>query len=261
MYTIENDYMDLAQIADSGQCFRWEKTDENSYKIYRLDESVTIVQEKNKFTFSCDEEEFNRVWREYLDLDTDYGDIIASIDKEDVFLSSAAQYGRGIRILNQDFWEMLISFVISQNNNIPRITKSLKAICEKFKQFPTYEMLKELKKEDLSDLGLGYGDEYIIETAKYYTPEKYSDSLAQLSYEDTMKELMTVKGIGKKVANCVCLFGLHKLEACPIDTWMKKIIDEDYASVMPAWMKGKWAGVYQQYVFYYKRMNQLSRSK
>ena len=115
-------------------------------------------------------------------------------------------------------------------------------------------MLRELKKEDLADLGLGYRDEYIIEAAKYYSAEKSNDYFSELKYEETLKELMSVKGIGSKVANCVCLFGLHKLEACPIDTWMKKIIKEDYNSVMPGWMSDKWAGVYQQYVFYYKRM-------
>lgn len=255
MYNITNEYMDLAQIADSGQCFRWEKIEDDTYKIFTLDKSVTVTQERDKFTFSCDESEFNEVWKHYLDLDTDYGEIISSIEKDDLFLSKAAEYGRGIRILNQDLWEILISFVISQNNNIPRITKSLKSICGKFGGFPTCQILKELRKEDLSDLGLGYRDEYIIEAAKYYNPEITYKNLSSLHYEDAVKELKSIKGIGNKVANCVCLFGLHQLEACPIDTWMKKIIDEDYDSVMPNWMKDKWAGVYQQYVFYYKRMN------
>lgn len=253
MFEIQNDNMNLAQIADSGQCFRWQALAENVYNVIMLDKSVVITQKGNKFSFSCDEEEYNNVWKHYLDIDTDYAKIIAEIDEKDVFLRKAAEYGKGIRILNQNFWEMLVSFVISQNNNIPRITKSLNALCEKFHGFPSGDMLCGLQKEDLAGLGLGYRDEYIIEAAKYYNLDNSESKFLELSYEDSMKELMTVKGIGKKVANCICLFGLHKLEACPIDTWIKKIIEEDYNGVMPKWMSSKWAGVYQQYVFYYKR--------
>lgn len=256
MYTIQNDYMDLEQIAQSGQCFRWEKLDDNAYKIPMLDTSVEVKQNKNEFTFYCDEDEFNKIWRHYLDLDTDYAKIIEKIADDDKFLKDAASYGRGIRILNQNLWEIMVSFVISQNNNIPRITKSLNMLCEKFSQFPQSAALFSLKKEELAGLGLGYRDEYIINLAGYYNEsEDVSGKLFSLGYEDAMKELMSIKGIGRKVANCICLFGLHRLEACPIDTWMKKIIDEDYNGTMPLWMKDKWAGVYQQYVFYYKRMN------
>lgn len=139
--------------------------------------------------------------RHYLDLDTDYAKIIEKIADDDKFLKDAASYGRGIRILNQNLWEIMVSFVISQNNNIPRITKSLNMLCEKFSQFPQSAALFSLKKEDLAGLGLGYRDEYIINLACYYNEsEDVSGKLFSLGYEDAMKELMSIKGIGRKVA-------------------------------------------------------------
>lgn len=256
MYQIENDYMDLAQIADSGQCFRWKKIEENTYEIPRLDQTVTVTQEKNKFMFSCDEQEFNEIWRSYFDLDTDYGDIISRIDKNDTFLYDSALYGKGIRILRQDFWEMVVSFVISQNNNIPRITKSIQALCDKYGCFPTPELLIETDVDDFRKMGLGYRAEYMGNVAKYFLELKENPTkhFSNMDYDSAMKELMSIKGIGKKVANCVCLFGLYYVNACPIDTWMKKIIEEEYEKNIPVWMQGEYAGIYQQYTFYRKRM-------
>jgi len=252
MYKIQIDNLDLKQIAQSGQCFRWEQLDEKIYNIKSLNDSVVVEQSGNTFSFLCSENEYNEKWKKYLDIESDYSKIITNIDENDTFLTDAAAFGNGIRILNQDFWEMMISFIISQNNNIPRITKSLKALCDKFGSFPDSESLKQCTIEDLSGIGLGYRDEYLICAANYYD-ENTEKRLRGMTYEEAVKELMSVKGIGKKVANCICLFGLHMLEACPIDTWMKKLIEEDYNGIMPKWMKCNIAGVYQQYVFYYKR--------
>lgn len=253
MFEIQIDNLDLEQVAASGQCFRWKKLDENKYFIPMVNEAVEVVQNSNMFEFSCSEDEFNNIWRYYLDIDTDYGQLITQIDENDTFLSEAAMYGSGIRILNQNFWEMMISFIISQNNNIPRITGCLNSLCERFGGFPDCNTLKNCSVEDLAGLGLGYRDEYIICAANYYDEASTVNNLCTMTYDDAMKELMSIKGIGRKVANCICLFGLHMLEACPIDVWMKKIIDEDYRGNMPDWMKSDMAGVYQQYVFYYKR--------
>ena len=267
MITKEIDCFDLEQTAESGQCFRWRKLDNNKYLIPAYGRCVTVSQVGNRFEMSCDEEEFEKVWSYYFDLQTNYSDIIKRIDKKDSFLAEAAEYGRGIRILNQEFWETVISFIISQNNNIPRIKGSIERLCEKYNVQSTYlkdtdiymiphfdDIVSGGGRDSLKELGLGYRDEYIWLMCEYESKhsefEKYTGSL---DYGESLKYLMSFKGIGKKVANCICLFGLHHLDACPIDVWMKKIIDEEYGGVMPAWMTDRYAGVYQQYTFFYKR--------
>lgn len=265
---------DLEQIADSGQCFRWRKIDEGKYLIPAYDHIVTVAQSGEKFEFSCTEAEYQIIWKHYFDLELDYGKIIAAIDKNDTFLKEAAEYGSGIRILNQELWEMIISYIISQNNNIPRIKKGIEAVCDRYKavickdeqdnlektenEIYGFPHLTDIEKnggrQSLSELGLGYRDEYIWLMCEYEHENKvFFDNLRKCDYEQSMKMLMEHKGIGKKVANCISLFGLHHLDACPIDVWMKKIIDEEYDGVKPAWMSDRYAGVYQQYAFFYKR--------
>ncbi len=267
MITKEIDYFDLEQIAESGQCFRWRKLDEYKYQIPAFDHVIEIAQSGSRFELSCTEQEFQNIWYNYFDLSLDYGAIIAKIDKNDIFLKSAADYGKGIRILNQDLWEIVLSFIISQNNNIPRIKKGIEAMCERYQRQPeslissgiyTMPYMEDIEKyggrESLGELGLGYRDAYIWNMCQHYqqSPEFFCE-LRQLDYEASMKYLMQFKGIGKKVANCICLFGLHHLDACPIDVWIKKVIDEEYGGNMPSWTSDRYAGIYQQYTFYYKR--------
>lgn len=264
--------MSLEKIADSGQCFRWNKLDEDKYRIIAFGDYLDIAQSGNKFELSCSEKEFEEIWYNYFDLDFDYGALINYVDENDKFLMDSMKFGDGMRILNQDIWETIISFIISQNNNIPRIKKGIESVCTRYgvqtqrlEQIDAY-MIPEFSdiekaggRDTLSELGLGYRDEYIYGICDYYdkNPEFISE-LKKLSYDNAMKYLMSFKGIGKKVANCICLFGLHKLDACPIDVWVKKIIDEEYSGVMPAWMTHKYAGIYQQYAFYYKRSKKCS---
>lgn len=265
---------DLEQIADSGQCFRWRKIDEGKYLIPAYDHTVTVAQSGEKFEFSCTETEYQKIWKHYFDLELDYGKIISSIDKNDTFLKEAAEYGSGIRILNQELWEMIISYIISQNNNIPRIKKGIEAVCDRYKAVICKDGQRDLEKtesqiygfphltdiernggrQSLSELGLGYRDEYIWLMCEYeYENKDFFRNLKKCDYEQSMKMLMEHKGIGKKVANCISLFGLHHLDACPIDVWMKKIIDEEYGGIQPKWMSDRYAGIYQQYAFFYKR--------
>lgn len=265
---------DLEQIADSGQCFRWRKIDEGKYLIPAYDHIVTVAQSGEKFEFSCTEAEYQIIWKHYFDLELDYGKIIAAIDKNDTFLKKAAEYGSGIRILNQELWEMIISYIISQNNNIPRIKKGIEAVCDRYKavickdeqdnlektenEIYGFPHLTDIEKnggrQSLSELGLGYRDEYIWLMCEYEHENKvFFDNLRKCDYEQSMKMLMEHKGIGRKVANCISLFGLHHLDACPIDVWMKKIIDEEYGGIQPKWMSDRYAGIYQQYAFFYKR--------
>ena len=163
---------------------------------------------------------------------------------------------------------MIISFIISQNNNIPRIKKSIEGLCKIFsktqitselKSFPTAQEIisfgdKNKILEKLKSVGLGYRDEYIY-LISLYTIENptWIDELKNMTYKDAFEKLISFKGIGKKVANCICLFGLHLINACPVDTWIQKIIDERYDGKIPSWMKSEVAGIYQQYAFYYER--------
>ena len=249
MYTIKVDHMDLNQIADSGQCFRWRKLDEHTYSIPTNNSCLVISQDKNLFTVSCDEDDWHRYWKNYFDIDTDtdYDEVEEIIMKsDDKFLKTAYQYGSGIRILRQDLWEVIVSFIISQNNNIPRIKKCIEKICDSNDgKFPThYEILNM----NLSDKGLGYRDNYLINASEWWY--RFGDLLYESNNPKEM--LIQIKGIGEKVSNCICLFGLHNLKAFPIDVHIKRILDREYNGELPEWIKYKYAGLFQQYIFYYE---------
>lgn len=173
---------------------------------------------------------------------------------DDDFLKSAAEYGNGMRILRQSFWEALISFVVSQNNNIPRIKKSIELLCEKFGKpiekygmvrysFPTAKDLDNITLDDLSDLGLGYRASYI------YGICKRNPALIMPNYD----MLLAIPGIGKKVASCIMLFGAYDLTQFPIDTWMKKLLNEVYSGTFDTTPYKGFEGFVQQLQFYYYR--------
>lgn len=276
------DCFDPYLTAVSGQVFRMRQLSEKLFLMLSGSSAALLEQRGvDRFAVLCPQEEFGPVWRRYLDLDTDYDGIIRQADSSDIFLSEAAKAGRGIRLLRQQPFEALVSFIISQNNNIPRITKCIEGLCSRFGErikpelqemcgdigydeagerlgvlysFPSIEALAGMKSvKELDGLGLGYRDEYIFELVKDQTLSKLLEELGQMSYDDAMKRLMSIKGIGRKVANCMCLYGLHKVNACPVDVWIQRIIDGEYAGVKPAWMDSEYAGIYQQYAFYYKR--------
>lgn len=254
MITIQAKHFDLRQIVNSGQCFRMEEVSKDLFRVFHYRKEVMIRQESSVdiLHFFCTEEDFDSIWCNYFDLYTDYLELDSKIDESDSLLVKGKKYGSGIRILNQDFWEMCVSFVISQNNNIPRIKKCINGLCEKNEGlFPDPYDLQIM---NLSDLGLGYRDTYLKDLAKEVINENiFEPELRAMSYLDAKEKLMSVRGIGEKVANCICLFGLHKMEACPIDVWMKRVISEDYAGVYPEWVNDENAGYYQQLAFYYKR--------
>ena len=251
MFTVEIDHMNLHQIANSGQCFRWQQINDNTYKIPAFGRELTISQDGNLFTLSCDENEWNNLWKNYFDVDTDtdYDEVENIImNSNDDFLKAAYQFGSGIRILRQDLWEVIVSFIISQNNNIPRIKKSIKKLCDEVDgRFPEWH---ELINMDFADKGLGYRDEY-IRNACYARATTFTDEDLESDYENAKVQLMKIRGIGKKVCNCICLFSLHHLNAFPIDTHIRKIIDREYDGKMPEWAFGNYAGLFQQYIFYY----------
>ncbi|MCR4778564.1 MAG: hypothetical protein K5858_06950 [Lachnospiraceae bacterium] len=260
--TLSKENIDIGLIAASGQVFRIKDNKDGSYIAVHRDYVLHIKEDEASYDLGCSKKDFDCIWAEYFDMNTDYEKLIDSINPEDDFLTAAAKTGKGIRILNQDPWEATLCFIISQNNNIPRITGSVNKICERFGKkledgiysIPAPEVFAGLSgKEALSDLGLGYRDEYIYEFCKNYDVYAFLEEVKKLPYEEAMKELMKVKGIGKKVANCICLYGLHMVNACPIDVWVKRIIDEEYGGKQPSWMSCGAAGIYQQYAFYYKR--------
>ncbi len=249
---IEVKNFDLDQIADSGQCFRWEGA-QGSYRIPAFNRLLSVSQRGNVLEADCTQAEWNEIWEDYFDLKCDYGAYIASVDPDDAYLSSATAAGAGMRILRQELWEVLVSFIVSQNNNIPRIKSTLKKLCDMFGGFPTPQALTSADVGALHQIGLGYRDAYLPAAAKRFIADGLESGAPKRSYEEDKKYLMSYLGIGPKVADCVCLFGLYHKEAFPIDTWVKKILREHYSGGFPLDRYPCSAGVMQQYMFFYER--------
>lgn len=254
--------LDLAQTLDCGQSFRWEECGDGFRGIafgrevnMRLDGDVLSID-------NCGEEEFEKIWKPYLDLDLDYGAVRESISAIHPVLSEAAQYAPGIRILRQEPWEALCTFIISQNNNIKRIKGIVGRLCESFGEpvgsgygFPTAERLAALEPDDLAPLRAGFRNKYIIDGArKVASGEVNLESCRTLPYDEARAELMKIKGVGVKVADCALLFGLHRIEAFPVDVWMKRAMEKLFPDMTPSDF-GEYAGIAQQYIFHYSRMH------
>lgn len=268
---------------------------ENSWSVISRGRYLSISQNGPKFTFDCPDEELP-FWSHYFDLETDYGAIINSVRSRDTYLRDAAAAGSGIRILNQDPWEMIITFVISQQKTIPKIRESVEALSRNYGQrrtallsdgtsrtyysFPSPSELAEAALEELQGLKLGYRAKYIHRICRDACSGKLDLArLPFLSYEEALACLTDLYGIGTKVANCVCLFGLHHIDAFPVDTWIRQILMKQYYPKNPkkyralpesrrleamvqdyfGCYKG-YAGVMQQYLFYYERVVIHNRS-
>ena len=281
MTILKTDYFNLQQIADSGQCFRMLplQGSEPGYSVVSRGRYLEIYQQEETLTLHCPEKEI-LYWQDYFDLNTDYASMIASIDPKDTYLTQAAACGKGIRILRQEPWEMIITFVISQQKTIPAIQSLVETLCrrygtllnEKTNAFPSPEQLNEASLEDLQALKLGYRAKYIKRICEDACCGILDlEYLESLDYKGSMDYLQTFYGIGEKVANCVCLFSLHHIDAFPVDTWIHKILLREYAprcrgiKKVPqtrvcetlihkyfSRYKG-YAGVMQQYMFYYER--------
>ena len=250
MIIFEKEYFSLKKICDSGQVLLgWEEREDGSYYVTSLDKTAHCFETEDGVVIDCPASE-DSFWANYFDLSTDY----AEIEKQavgDEYLKEALAYGRGIRILRQNIWEALFSFIISQNNNIPRITGSIRRIKDGSRVLPGPEEMYPVR-ERLRDCGLGYRDEYLIRLLE----ELHEGSRTLVFSEDTEKasaELKSIHGVGPKVADCVLLFGLHRMERCPVDTWMKKIFAAHYGGKKPGWTESPWAGYYQQVTFFYER--------
>jgi N-glycosylase/DNA lyase len=265
---------DLGQIARSGQCFRMNAKNENTYYLIAMGKYLEIKQEDELFTFSCEEEEYENLWEKYFDLRLDYGAIKKSVDLKDDFMQKAISCGGGIRILKQELWEMIVTFIISQQNNIPRIKKCVEILSTRYGEaqinhlgetyylFPEAEVLAGLQEEDLRACNLGYRGKYILRTAQEIRDGSFPlDILYNLPYEETKSQLLKLFGVGIKVAECICLFALHHIEAFPIDTHIKSVLDTYYPSGFPFERYKGYAGVLQQYAFYYKANGLIAADK
>ena len=279
---IEDDF-DLAKIADSGQCFRWERAAQPAcYRIIAGADCIYVTDlGEGRFRFEWSElserdgcvpkSEWNgsipKHWFDYFDFDTDYRSIRAKIDPaEDPYLWRASEAGRGIRILRQDPWEMLISFIISQNKNIPGIRRCIEALArlcgerrtdcrgEEYYAFPTPEAVAALSEEELAGCKLGYRGKYVLAAARAVLDASIDlDSLLETSEQETIEALTGIYGVGVKVANCVSLFGLHHIDAFPVDVWIRRILEAEYPCGFPFERYHPYCGIYQQYLFAYAR--------
>lgn len=247
---------DITQTFCCGQCFRFDRVD-GGFGGTAFGRYIRLSQTADGVLISTTEQEFEAVWRQYFDLDTDYDELIGTFPM-DMHLSRAIAHCGGLRILKQDPFETLISFVISQNNNIPRIKKLISAVCERYGDkngdvyaFPTPEALVDA---DLSDMHLGYRAPYVTAAARdFYTGRLHPDRIRAMEYGYARKELLMTTGIGPKVADCVLLFGYGFMQAFPVDTWVKKALKIRYGDGFDPNYFGINAGLAQQYLFYYER--------
>lgn len=270
---INNSNFDIKQIAESGQCFRMNRLsasgDTIKYGLVAYGKYLEMTQiSQDTVELSCTEEEFYTLWEDYFDLKYDYGTIIEClIAGEDAFLREAALYGKGIRVLKQEPFEAMISFIISQNKNIPAIKNCIEAICKSYGEridskdsdcsyytFPSAQVLAQAVKEELRQLKTGYRDEYIIRASQsVHTNQIDLEQLKTKSFEESVNSLKKIHGIGEKVANCVALYGLHHIEGFPVDVWILRVLKEIYDNKFNKDQYKGYAGIVQQYMFYYMR--------
>lgn len=259
--TISKNDLNVIDTLDCGQAFRFVPTSENEIEGIAFNKYLKLTQTETEIIFhDTTVEEFENIWKNYFDLNTDYVQLRKDFSKDEV-LKTAIEYASGIRILQQDKFEILLSFIISQNNNIKRIKTSIDKMCKLYGTeitpdcyaFPTLKQLENVHKSDLSDLGLGYRDDYIVDCVhKLQNNEIDLDVVAKMSLVDAKKELLKIKGVGPKVCDCVLLFGFYKTECFPVDTWIKKVLAEYYPNGFPSEYSDV-AGIAQQYLFHYMR--------
>lgn len=273
---------EISHIFDCGQCFRWDKETDDSYTGVAFGRVLNVKKEGNDVILNnTNLDDFHNIWTSYFDFKTDYTSIKNHLKGEDEVMKQAVEYGHGIRILRQEFWETLISFIISANNNIPRIKKIIQLISERYGQplgeykgklyyaFPTPEALSSLSKDELISCNTGYRAGYIINSAAQFLEESFDVQLLnQWEGEQCHKRLLEFSGVGPKVANCIAFFSLAKLEAFPVDVWIKRLMEYFYfkepttAKDIEKYARekfGQYAGYAQQYLFYYGRELELGK--
>ncbi|MEG1527588.1 MAG: DNA glycosylase [Clostridia bacterium] len=253
-------------IFECGQIFRYKKIS-SGYICYSLDKSAIIEEIEGKTIISCKDVDY---FYKYFDLDTDYNVITNKLSK-DMFMAKAVDFGRGIRILRQDLFETIISFIISANNNISRIQKIIENICKAFGSvtefgyaFPTQKQLLKATASDFKELGCGYRAEYLFKTLRLID-DQFERELKILPTELARKKLLNLVGVGNKVADCILLFGLGRLNTFPCDVWIKKVYHEYFEQghkdnqISNFFVNyfGELSGYAQQYLFYFQRSGEF----
>ena len=282
----------IKQILECGQCFRWERISDTNYIVVAYRRVIEVIQEGSTVTIlNTNMKDFNEIWKQYFDLEVNYGEIKEELSKDEL-LRKSVEFGYGIRILNQDPFEMLISFIISARNSIPSIMKTIKKISEKFGDkieykgevyhaFPTPEQLKKATLEDIQETGASFRSKYIIDTIyninralEAKKSGKLTDELKMYDLEYIMSlptdechiALQAFKGVGAKVADCIMLFSMGKKSAFPVDVWIKRAMIHFYVAPDVSLNKirvfgrekfGELSGLAQQYLFYYARENNI----
>ena len=275
-----NDSFELKDIFDCGQCFRWNMEENESYTGVIKNGVINIKKiGKNVFIKGITDTNLEEIVYNYFDLKTDYKKIKTDFSNIDKYMKESTEFGEGIRILNQDLWECILSFIISANNNIPRIKKIIESISKKYGKkvvfenknyylFPTPEELSVASVEDLRNLGLGFRDKRVFETTrKVLNKEIDLERLIQIDNSEKIKEeLLKLDGVGPKVADCIMLFSMQRYDVFPIDVWVRRVMNDLYikceneeAVSKKEILKladekfGNLAGIAQQYLFYWRR--------
>ena len=258
----------LPLSVDCGQAFRWKEKENGVWHGVVLSKAIDIKQEDNRIIFyNTSKDDFENIWKNYFDFSRDYEKITDSFCADE-FLQKAVKEFYGIRVLNQDPWETLCSFIISQNNNIPRIKGIIERLCENFGEkisdedysFPSAERIAKLSLEDLSVLRAGFRAKYILDAAKKVSDGEIKiNELFSFPIDQARTELMKICGVGPKVAECTLLYSCKKAEAFPIDVWVKRIISELYPNGLPECM-GEFKGIAQQYLFHWRRNSDCFKS-
>lgn len=269
----------VRDIFECGQCFRWNEEPDGSYTGIFGHNVLNVKEEKDIVITGICDGNIEDICKKYFDLDRNYEEIKETLSLVDDNMKESIKYGKGIRILNQDLWEMIISFIISANNNIPRIKGIIERMSAKYGQeikfrgtsyytFPTIDELSQASVKNLKDLGLGFRDRYVYETTKKIKEGKINlENLKQESTNEVRKQLLTLTGVGPKVADCIMLFStLKRFDVFPVDVWVRRVMNdlyihnEDETKVNKKQIQeiardkfGALEGIAQQYLFYWKR--------
>ena len=280
------DSFDIEQTLESGQCFRFGRLGAGNYTLVAHGKVLHIEQKGEEICFSpCTLSEFELIWHNYFDLGRDYDEVRAILSKGDKVMAEAVKFAPGIRMMNQDVWECLVSFIISANNRIPMIKQVVKNISDKFGDeipsenvytghpsveytFPTYTQLVNATADDFAACKAGFRGKYIVDAIqKVNSGQIKLDGFSALSTEELKNELMSIKGVGVKVADCVLLFSCKRREIFPIDVWIRRVVQELYfggrevpLNDLQAFASDKWgehAGYANQFLFHYARLHKI----
>ncbi|CUO76193.1 MULTISPECIES: DNA-3-methyladenine glycosylase family protein [Clostridium] len=279
---------DIKQILECGQCFRWEKISDTNYIVVAYRRVIEIVQNGDDVTiYNTNLNDFEEIWKDYLDLNTNYSELKEELAKDEI-LRKSVEFGYGIRILNQEPFEMLISFIVSARNSIPAIMKTIKKISERwgdkieykgntYYAFPTPEQIKDATLEEIKDTGASFRSKYILDTIgkvneALENPDNEElkiynlDYIKSLNTDECHVALQQFMGVGAKVADCIMLFSMAKKSAFPVDVWVKRAMIHFYVAPDVSLNKirvfgrdkfGELSGLAQQYLFYYARENNI----